>query len=60
MIFHRRKYYPRGQSNSLHPIQNSLDTAMDTADLCQVMRAALQTTSDHDAVIKINTLFPTT
>jgi hypothetical protein len=34
--------------NSLHSIQNSLDTAMDTADLRQVMRAALQTTSDAE------------
>jgi hypothetical protein len=33
---------------SLHSIQNSLDTAMDTADLRQVMRAALQTTSDAE------------
>ena len=31
---------------SLHSIQNSLDTARDTADLRQLMRAALQTTSD--------------
>jgi hypothetical protein len=31
---------------SLHSIQNTLDTAMDTADLRQVMRTALQTTSD--------------
>ena len=31
---------------SLHSIQNSLDTAMDTADLRQLMRTALQTTSD--------------
>ena len=31
---------------SLQSVQNSLDTAMDTADLRQVMRAALQTTSD--------------
>ena len=34
--------------NSLHSIQNSLDTAMDTADLRQIMRAALQTTSDAE------------
>ena len=34
--------------NSLHSIQNSLDTAMDTADLRQVMRTALQTTSDAE------------
>ena len=33
--------------NSIHSIQNSLDTAMDTADLCHVMRAGLQTTSDE-------------
>jgi abelson tyrosine-protein kinase 1 len=33
---------------SLHSIQNSLDTAKDTADLRQVMRAALQTTSDAE------------
>ena len=33
---------------SLHSIQNSLDAAMDTADLRQVMRAALQTTSDAE------------
>jgi hypothetical protein len=31
---------------SLHSIQNSLDTAMDTANLRQLIRAALQTTSD--------------
>ena len=31
---------------SLHCLQNSLDTAMDTADLRQLIRAALQTTSD--------------
>ena len=36
------------QLNSLHSIQNSLDVAMDTADLRQVMRAALQTTSDAE------------
>ena len=34
--------------NSLHSIQNSLDTAMDTADLRQIMRAALQTTNDAE------------
>ena len=33
---------------SLHSIQNSLDVAMDTADLRQVMRAALQTTNDAE------------
>ena len=33
---------------SLHTIQNSLDTAMDTADLRQVLRTALQTTSDAE------------
>jgi abelson tyrosine-protein kinase 1 len=31
---------------SLHSHQNSLDTATDTTDLCELMRAALQTTSD--------------
>ena len=31
---------------SLHSVQNTLDTAMDIADLRQLMRAALQTTSD--------------
>ena len=31
---------------SLHSFQNSLDAAMDTADLREVMRAALQTSSD--------------
>jgi abelson tyrosine-protein kinase 1 len=31
---------------SLHSQQNSLDTATDTTDLCELMRAALQTTSD--------------
>ena len=31
---------------SLHSFQNSLDAAMDTADLRQVLRAALQTSSD--------------
>ena len=31
---------------SLHSIQNSLDAAMDTADLRQLIRTALQTTSD--------------
>jgi abelson tyrosine-protein kinase 1 len=31
---------------SLHSHQNSLDTATDTADLRELMRAALQTTSD--------------
>ena len=34
--------------NSLHSIQNTLDMAMDTADLRQIMRAALQTTSDAE------------
>ena len=33
---------------SLHSIQNSLDTAIDTANLRQVMRAALQTTNDAE------------
>ena len=33
---------------SLHSVQNSLDTAMDTADLRQLMRTALQTTSDAE------------
>ena len=33
---------------SLHSVQNSLDKAMDTADLRQVMRAALQTTTDAE------------
>ena len=33
---------------SLHSLQNSLDVAMDTANLRQVMRAALQTTSDAE------------
>ena len=33
---------------SLHSIQNSLDTAKDTADLRQVIRAALQTTNDAE------------
>ena len=31
---------------SLHTLQNLLDREMDTADLCQLMWAALQTTSD--------------
>ena len=33
---------------SLHSIQNSLDAAMDTADLRQVMRTALQATNDAE------------
>jgi hypothetical protein len=33
---------------SLHSIQNSLDTAIDTAELRQVMRDALQTTNDAE------------
>ena len=33
---------------TLHSIQNSLDAAMDTADLRQDMRAALQTTNDAE------------